>query len=109
MSKWLSGNIRHACCPACGGFSEVHSTTARQCSAAALAVGGLSVLGFAVWRLHPAWLVGGLIAAALTYLLAWHRCALHPLPSGGWKIGTNWLFSLFAVVLLGVWWFGRYG
>ncbi|WP_374667103.1 hypothetical protein [Ramlibacter sp.] len=109
IAKWLSGNVRFANCAACGGFSHVRSTTARQCSAAGLATGAVGVLAFALGGLHPAWLWTALGAALGVYLLAWHLVALEPDDEGGWKLGRDWLFSLLGLGLLGVWWWGRWG
>ena len=109
FAKWLSGNVRFARCAACGGSSHVRSTTARQCSAAGLATGGIGVLAFVLGGLHPAWLWAALGAALGVYLLAWHLVALEPDDEGGWKLGRDWLFSLLGLGLLGVWWWGRWG
>lgn len=107
LAKWLSGNVRAAACSTCGRFSEVRSTTARQCSAAALVVAGLSVLGFVIGRWHPAWLWAGLGLSFGVYLLTWHLAVLEPADTGGWKLGRNGLISLFGLVLLGAWWLLR--
>lgn len=108
-AKWLSGNLRTARCPACGGGSEVRATTARQCSAAALVVGGLAVMGFVLGQGHPGWLAVGALAAAGVYALAWHWARLLPAAADGRKLGRDWLPSAFAVIVLAIWWLGRNG
>lgn len=107
-AKWLSGNVRIACCPDCGGFSQVRTSTARQCGAAALTVAGLTVLGFALGRWHPAWLGLGLLGSLAVYTLAWHLATLQPKDVGGWKLGQELISMFLLAFLLAAWWLGRF-
>ena len=104
MAKWLSGNVRVARCPACGGFAHVNHHTAARCSASALLTAALAVLAFVLGELHPAWLWTGLALASGFYLLTWHFADLETADEGGWKLGRNWLFSLLGLVLLVALW-----